>query len=205
MNYPVSRTALLIVDTYNDFLSDAGKLWPKIRAVAKSNGLIANLCALVTAARRLGVVVVYVPHRCWHEGDYDGWRFPTPSQMARDRAAAFADGTWGGDWYQEIAPQPGDVVAEQHWGQNGFTNTDLDLQLKQRGIEKIIVIGLVANGCVEATARYGSELGYHVTLVPDATAACSREAMRAAHRINGPAFAHAILMTDTVVAALTNS
>src|SRR6266850_770838 len=98
--------------------------------------------------------------------------------------------------------QPGDVVVQQHWGQNGFANTDLDLQLKQRTIEKIIVAGMVANTCVEATARFGAELGYHVTLVRDATAASSSEAMHAAHEINGPTFAHAILTTDEAIAAL---
>jgi len=109
---------------------------------------------------------------------------------------------WGGDWHPELVPQPSDVVIQQHWGQNGFANTDLDLQLKQRGIEKIIVVGMVANTCIEATARCGAELGYHVTLVRDATAAFSSEAMHAAHEISGPTFAHAILATDAVIAAL---
>ena len=49
------------------------------------------------------------------------------------------------------------------------------------------------------------ELGYHVTLVKDATAAVSHEAMHAAHEINGPTFAHAILTTSDVVAALSKA
>ena len=102
-------------------------------------------------------------------------------------------------------PQPGDVVVEQHWGQSGFVSTDLDVQLKQRGIEKIIIVGMMANTCIEGTARSGAELGYHVTLVSDATAAYSRGAMRAAHRINAPTFAHAILTTDAVITALTRA
>jgi nicotinamidase-related amidase len=77
------------------------------------------------------------------------------------------------------------VVCE-HWGSSGFANTDLDLQLKQHGIRRIVLTGLVANTCIEATGRSGMELGYHVTLVKDATAAFSQEAMRAAHVINGP-------------------
>jgi nicotinamidase-related amidase len=104
--------------------------------------------------------------------------------------------------HPELVPRPGDVVIQQHWGQNGFANTDLDFQLKQRGVEKIIVVGMLANTCVEGTARCGAELGYHVTLVRDATAAFSPEAMHAAHEIDGPTFAHAILTTDAVIAAL---
>lgn len=204
-NYVVSWTGLLLVDPYNDLLSDSGKLWPKAEAIAEAVDLLAHLQALVAAARRLGVVVLYVPHRRWREGDYDGWRHPGPSQTEVDRESIFGDGLWGGDWHPDLMPQPGDVVIEQHWGQNGFVNTDLDLQLKQRGIEKIIIVGMVANTCVEATARHGAELGYHVTLVQDATAAFSPEAMRAAHEINGPTFAHAILTTDAVIAALAKA
>jgi len=50
-------------------------------------------------------------------------------------------------------------------GTERLRNTDLDAQLKQRGIEKIILVGFVANTCIESTARFGMELGYHVTLV----------------------------------------
>lgn len=46
------------------------------------------------------------------------------------------------------------------------------------------------------------ELGYHVTLVKDATAAFNREMMNAAHKLNGPTFAHAILTTKELIAVL---
>jgi len=91
------------------------------------------------------------------------------------------------------------------FAQSGFANTDLDHQLKEHGIEKIIIIGMVANTCIESTGRFGMELGYHVTFVKDATAAFSREAMHAAHEINGPTFAHAILTTSELVAALSKA
>jgi nicotinamidase-related amidase len=87
-------------------------------------------------------------------------------------------------------------------GASGFANTDLDFQLKQHGIVKVIVIGLLANTCIETTSRFAIELGYHVTLVKDATAAFTREMMRAAHELNGPTFAHAIVTTAELVAAL---
>jgi nicotinamidase-related amidase len=201
-NYASNRTGLLLVDPYNDLLSEGGKLWPRAKAVAEAVNLLTHLRALVEAARRTGTVVFYVPHRRWREGDFDGWRYPGPWQTLTDRETIFGEGMWGGDWHSELAPQPGDVVIEEHWGQNGFANTDLDFQLKQRSIEKIIVVGMLANTCVEATARGGAELGYHVTLVRDATAAFSSEAMHAAHEINGPTFAHAVLTTEAVIAAL---
>ncbi len=203
--YPPIRTALLLVDLYNDCLSDGGKLWPEIRAVAESVELVPNLHALTTLARRLGITVFHVPHRRWREGDFDAWRHPMPWQLTIDREALFADGTWGGDWHPDLAPQDGDVVVQEHWGQNGFVNTDLDLQLKQRGIEHIIVVGMMAAMCVATTARHGAELGYLVTLVRDATAAMSDSAMRFALDVDGPTYAHNIVATRDLIALLTKS
>jgi nicotinamidase-related amidase len=80
-------------------------------------------------------------------------------------------------------------------GQSGLANTDLDFRLKQRRIFKVIVIGLLANTCIESTSRFAMDLGYHVTLVNDATAAFSKEMMHGAHDLNGPSFAHKILTT----------
>jgi nicotinamidase-related amidase len=61
---------------------------------------------------------------------------------------------------------------------------------------------MLANTCIESTGRFGMELGYHVTLVKDATAAESWEAMDAAE-LNGPTFAHAMLTTQELLATLT--
>jgi nicotinamidase-related amidase len=87
-------------------------------------------------------------------------------------------------------------------GSSGFANTDLDLQLKQHGVRRIVLTGMIANTCLESTGRFGMELGYHVTLVKDATAAFSREAMHAAHAINGPTYAHAIVTTEELIPQL---
>ena len=76
------------------------------------------------------------------------------------------------------------------------------MQLRQRGITHVIFVGAIANTCTEASARYAAELGYHVTLVRDATAALSPDALHAAHEINGPTYAHAILTTEEVVGKL---
>jgi nicotinamidase-related amidase len=74
--------------------------------------------------------------------------------------------------------------------------------LKQHGISHVIVVGLPANTSIESTSRYAMELGYHVTLVRDATAAFTKEMMYAAHELNGPTYAHAILKTSELIAAL---
>lgn len=68
---------------------------------------------------------------------------------------------------------------------------------------KVIVIGLLANTCIESTSRFAMELGYHLTLVKDATVAFSKEMMHAAHDLNGPSFAHKIPTTAKLLATLS--
>ncbi|OAJ57134.1 isochorismatase [Paraburkholderia ginsengiterrae] len=200
--YHTARTGLLLVDPYNDFLSHGGKVFPLLRDVADDVRLLDNLRASVAAARSAGIQVFYVPHRRWQPGDYDNWDHPNPTQRLIQQRHTFAKGTWGGEWHPDFVPQDGDIIIQEHWGQSGFANTDLDFQLKQQGITQVIVVGLLANTCIESTARFAMELGYHVTLVRDATAAFSKEMMHAAHHLNGPTFAHEILTTSELVAAL---
>jgi nicotinamidase-related amidase len=85
---------------------------------------------------------------------------------------------------------------------SGFANTNLDLQLRQHGVEHVILAGMTAIGCVEGTGRQAAEMGYSVTLVRDATATWNKEAMRAAHEINGPLYADSILTTSELLVAL---
>jgi nicotinamidase-related amidase len=200
--YDPPRTGLLFVDPYNDFLSEGGKVWPRVKEVAEQVGLIDNLKAVVNTVREKNIKVFIVPHHRWEPGDYVKWRYPTPYQLAGAERQSFAKGTWGGTFHDDFRPQPGDAVVHEHWGSSGFANTDLDLQLKQFGIEKVIIIGLLANTCIEATGRFAMELGYHVTLVTDATAAFSQELMHAAHKLSGPTYAHQILTTAELISAL---
>jgi ureidoacrylate peracid hydrolase len=94
-------------------------------------------------------------------------------------------------------------VALEHWCSSGFANTDLDLQLKKHGIHKLVVIGLIAHTCVEATVRFAAELGYEVTMVKDATADYSDEEMHAALDVNIPNYATAMVTTKEVVEAFS--
>lgn len=199
-----ARTALLFVDPYNDFLAEDGKLWPLVAKVAAGVDLHTNLKAVTAAVRAAGIQVVIVPHHRWQPGDLDGWDHPNPYMVAGYDRQIFAVGSKGGEWHPDFAPQDGDLVATEHWGSSGFAGTNLDTLLKQKGVTRVILIGLIANTCLESTGKYAVELGYHVTLVRDATAAASAEAMRCAHDINGPTFAHKIVTTAELLAALAS-
>jgi nicotinamidase-related amidase len=202
MTYDPATTAILLVDPYNDFLSDGGKIWPRVKQIAGEVNLLDHLRKIIATARDRGLKVFFVPHHRWTEGDYVSFDHPTPYQLGSAKAQVFAKDTWGGTFHDDFQPQPGDVVAQEHWGSSGFANTDLDLQLKQHSVRRIILIGMIANTCIEATGRFGMELGYHVTLIKDATAAFTPEGMHAAHAVNGPTFAHAILTTEELLTEL---
>ncbi|APR77910.1 Isochorismatase [Minicystis rosea] len=201
-SYPQQRTALLFVDPYNDFLSEGGKLWPRLRDVAGEVGLLDNLRTIVAAVRSAKMQVFVVPHHRAEPDDFVTWQRATPYQRGAAQKQVFAKGSWGGEWHPDFAPRSEDIIIKEHWASSGFANTDLDVQLKQHDISHVVLVGMIANTCIECTGRFASELGYHVTLVKDATAAFTKEAMNAAHMINGPTFAHAILSTRELVEAL---
>lgn len=192
-------TALLVIDPYNDFISERGKVWDRLKTVAEANDCIPHMLQVLNAARRAELRVFYALHRRYRPGDYETCRYIAPIPKAGWLRKAFEYGTWGREIRLEFEPQPGEILAEEHWCSSGFANTDLDLQLKKHGIHKLIVIGLIAPTCVEATVRFAAELGYEITMVKDATADYSDEEMHAALDINIPNDASAIATTNEVV------
>ena len=204
VTYDKEITALLVIDPYNDFLSEGGKIWDRIRAVAEANDCVAHMLEVLSAARKAGLRVFYALHRRYRPGDYENWKYIAPIQKAAWVHKSFEYGTWGGEIRPGLEPQPSEIVATEHWCSSGFANTDLDLQLKRHGIHQLIVIGLIAHTCVEATVRYAAELGYEVTMVKDATASYSDKEMHAALDINIPNYAGAIVATKEIVASISS-
>jgi len=196
-------TALIVIDPYNDFISEGGKIWNSLKAVAESNGCVPHMLQVLNAARRAELRIFYALHHRYRQGDYETWKYIAPIQKAAWSHKTFENGTWGGEIRSEFTPRAGDIVTQEHWCSSGFANTDLDLQLKKHGIQKLIVIGLIAHTCVEATVRYAAELGYEVTMVKDATADYSDEMMHAALDINIPNYANAVVTSDEVVKAIS--
>ena len=204
VTYDKDITALLVIDPYNDFISDGGKVWDGLKAVAEANDCVPHMLQVLTAARSAGLRIFYALHHRYRPGDYETWKYIAPTQKAAWSSKAFEYGTWGGEIRRDFEPQPGDIVALEHWCSSGFANTDLDLLLKNHGIHKIIVIGLIAHTCVESTVRFAAELGYEVTMVRDATADYLDEQMHATLDINLPRYASAIVTTNEIVDALSS-
>jgi ureidoacrylate peracid hydrolase len=204
VTYDKEITALLVIDPYNDFISEGGKIWDRLKSVAEANKCVTHMMQVLDAARKADIRVFYALHRRYRPGDYQSWKYIAPVQKAAWSHKTFEYGTWGGEIRSEFTPQPRDIVALEHWCSSGFANTDLDLQLKKHGIHQLIVMGLITHTCVEATVRYAAELGYDVTMVKDATASYSDEEMHAALDINIPNYASAIVTTNEVVDSISS-
>lgn len=130
--------------------------------------VVARGAALARAARARGVLVVLV------RVAFD--------VALRDRLAPPADApmpatplppTWS-DLVPEVEQGPDDVVVtKRQWG--AFYGTDLDLQLRRRGIRTILLAGIATNFGVESTARDAWERAYHVVFVEDAMSSLTAE------------------------------
>jgi nicotinamidase-related amidase len=203
LSYDAEITALLVIDPYNDFISEGGLLWDRVKEVAEANNCVDHMQEVLNASRQAGLRVCYALHHRYRSGDYETWKYIAPIQKAAWRHKSFEYGTWRGEIRTEFKPIQGDIVASEHWCSSGFANTDLDQQLKTHGIHRVILIGLAASTCVEATARFAAELGYDVTVVRDAIASFSEEEMHAALDINLPRYATAIVATSEILDAIS--
>jgi nicotinamidase-related amidase len=203
LSYDPDITGLLVVDPYNDFISEGGKIWPRLQAVAEANNCVPHMEQILKAARAAKLRVFFAMHHRLREGDYENWKYIAPIQKMAWKRRSFEYGTWGGEFRAEFVPVAGETVAQEHWCSSGFANTDLDNHLKRQGIHRVIVIGLIAHTCIEATVRFAAELGYDVTVVKDAVADYSDEMMHAALEINMPNYASAIVTTEEILKAIS--
>jgi nicotinamidase-related amidase len=204
VNFHRDTTALLVIDPYNDFISEGGKIWDRIKTVAEANNCVPNMLQVLKIARQAKLPVFYAMHHRYRPGDYETWQYIAPIQKAAWSRRSFEYGTWGGEIRSEFTPLPGEIVAQEHWCSSGFANTDLDLLLKRHGIHKLIAIGLIAHTCLESTVRFAAELGYEATVVRDATADYSDREMLAALDVSLPSYANAIVTTQELVQSISS-
>ena len=113
-------TALLVVDPYNDFISEGGKSWDRIRAVAEANDCVPHMLQVLNAARNAKLPVFYALHHRYRPGDYETWKYVAPIQKAAWLRKTFEAGTWGGEIRPEFEPKPGEIVATEHWCSSGL-------------------------------------------------------------------------------------
>ena len=174
------RTAIVITDPQRDFLSEDGVVWNVVGSSVEANGTVPNIAALMKTAKANGIGVFISPHY-YYPTDH-GWQFGGAVEIMMhsinmfDRKGALTTDGFegsGADWLEVYKPLIGDgrtVIASPH-KVYGPESNDLVLQLRKRGIDKVILGGMSANLCVEAHLRELIEQGFEVAVVSDATAA----------------------------------
>jgi nicotinamidase-related amidase len=179
------KTALVLIDLQNAVVGMHTAPYTAVQVVANSK-------KLAEAFRAVGAPVVYVRVDI---NDFMKLPVDQPYNMGDKPIPAVAS---------EIAPsagfQPGDIlVTKRHWG--AFAGTDLEQQLKARGVDTVVLTGISTNAGVESTARQGTGLGFAFVLVEDACAGQDAEEHRFAFEKTYPRLAR-VRATNEVIAAL---
>jgi len=194
------RTAVLITDPQIDFLKPDSVVWDKVGETVEENAVVDKLRRLRDAAAEGDVPVFYSPHE-YEDAEYESWgHLNTIDQIMFDTRMFDIDGD-GADFVPELEPDDNTFVLSPHKQLSGFWSNDVQIQLRQRGVDTLVLAGMSANLCVESHLRDAVENGFEVLTVTDATAAAGEEALEAA-LTNYGFIAHETATTDEVVPRL---
>ncbi len=206
-------TALVVIDPQNDFLSPIGVAWGVVGQSVTENRTVENLEALFRAATDTAVPVFVSPHY-YYPHDH-AWRFEGALEklmhdlhMFDRRGPLDLEGLAGSgaDWLERFKPFINDgktIVVSPH-KVYGPESNDLALQLRKRGISKVLLAGMSANLCVESHLRELLEQGFEIGVVWDATAAARLPEWdgMAAAKVNFRMIANESMTTEQAVARL---
>lgn len=214
MDIDRSNTAIVFIDPQNDVLSEKGANWSAVGESVTENQTVENMEQIFIAARDNGYFVFISPHYFYPTDS--GWKFNGPLEADEFGTRTFARSgalnlagfeNSGADWLDRFKPYINDgqtVVVSPHKVFGPQTN-DLVLQLRKRGVSKIILGGMLANLCVESHLRELLEQGFEVAVVKDAVAGPRHPEWGDGYQaalINYRFLAHAVLSTTDVVAAM---
>ena len=200
--FPRGKTALLVIDPVNDFLSEDGAAWELTKTTVEMNDVVDNLKAVMEGARQRGVPVFLGP-MAYTEEDYADAELQRRSGINRImfERKMFLAGSWGADFHPELQPAEGDIVLLPHKGTDVF-QTDLPDHLEHLGITHLVIAGMTANLCCESTGRHATEAGYDVTYLSDAIGSESLPSYEAAIHLNFPLLGNGVMEVEEFLAAL---
>ena len=210
MDVDAANTALVITDPQNDFLSPEGVTWGVVGESVTENNTVENIERLLRSAKEEGMQVFVSPHY-YYPTDH-GWQFGGALEVLMhnigmfDRVSPLSmegfEGS-GADWLERYKPylEDGETVVSSPHKVYGPETNDLVLQLRKRGIDRVILAGMSANLCTEAHMRELLEQGFEVAVVGDATAAAKLPGLNGyeSAMANFRFMANALWDTDTAV------
>lgn len=206
-------TAIVITDPQNDFLSPQGVAWGVVGESVVQNRTVENIDKLFAVGKELNVPVFISPHYYYphdHQWNAEGALETLMHQISmfdrRDPLSINGFEGSGADWLEQYKPYiAGDnVVVTSPHKVYGPESNDLVLQLRKRGIRKVVLAGMSANLCTESHMRELIEQGFEVTVAEDATAG-ARTPAGDAYQValsNFHYIANAVVPTDVAVEGL---
>ena len=139
------KTALVCLELQHEFTSEGGKLHAAVKGVMKSTDMLAKVARLQEEVRAAGGTVVHAPLTLRRDGsDNPNRALGILAGCAKD--GLFTAGTWNAALDAATAPRRGDVLVTGKRGLDAFANTDLEAQLVARGVESLVLCGLLTNG-----------------------------------------------------------
>ena len=197
--FVAAKSALLIVDLQNDFLHLEGAYARGGQSNDDLGALPAKVLPVAEAIRRAGGWVVSTQFTLVPGKNAEPFISPHLKQLRPFlQMGDLAQGSWGHAIHPELLPDENTVVLNPHKGLSNFWTGDAALNLRQNGIETIILYGMSANMCVESHARDAVENGFDVIIVADATAAAGDAAYESAIT-NYEFLAHEVVTTKQII------
>ena len=197
------KTALLVIDPVNDFLSEGGAAWDLTKNTVETlHNVIPNLKRAIEGSRAAGIKVLFGP-MAYTEEDYAEHQLQRRSGINRImfERKMFLAGSWGADFHPELQPKEEDIILLPHKSCDVF-RTDLPGHLEKMGITHLVIAGMTANLCVESTCRHAMEEGYDVTNLYDAIGASGVAEYEVAINVNLPMISNAVIKVDDFLAAI---
>ncbi len=176
----IGNTAIVITDPQIDFLSPDGVTWEVVGESVTEHGTVENIGRLMSAAKEHDMLLFISPHH-YYPTDH-GWRFEGPLEKLMHGLGMFdRKGPYtlkgfknsGSDFmpeYRDYIHDDKTIITSPH-KVYGPEQNDLVLQLRKRGVSKVILAGMSANLCTQAHLHELLEQGFEVAVVRDATAA----------------------------------
>ena len=199
----LATTALFVTDPQNDFLSKESPAWGLVGPTVTKHKVVEKEKKLKALAKEIGIPVFYSTHM-YTPQDFENWKSLNGIDKIMYENKMFAQGTWGHDYHPELKPDSNTVVMNPHKGLSNFWSGDAVIQLRQYGIETIILYGMSANMCIESHARDAIENGFDLIIVADATAAAGDAAYEAA-LTNFEFLAHEVVTTKQIIKRLKSA
>ena len=196
----LATTAMFVTDPQNDFLSEDSPAWVLVGPTVIKNKVVEKEKALKALAKELGVPVFYSTHM-YTPQEFANWKSLNGIDKIMFDLKMFAQGTWGHAIHPELLPDSNTIVMNPHKGLSNFWSGDAAIQLRQYGIETLIMYGMSANMCIESHARDAIENGFDLIIVADATAAAGDAAYEAA-LTNYEFLAHEVVTTSQITERL---